>query len=224
MNADDVKERRIAWAMLILCPLSMLLMFAYVTLGYARGLAAGHPMDYLQTTCILWAAVMTVLPILRLARLVALPHWFAALLYADMYLFVVTLCQGLYFDVFWWADLTHVISSMVVTSIAFMTLCLMHARSPSHVSFGSRGGIVAMLILIGCSFGAVWEIMEGLTGILTGVDYMSYGALHTMGNLTADTIGIVFMATLAWVMLGRRDAEAIASGIRLGKKKIDAGA
>jgi hypothetical protein len=198
-------------------------MFTYVTLGYANGLAVGHPMGYLQTTCVLWAIVMTVLPILRLVRLVSLPLWFIILVYADMYLFVVTLCEGLYFEVSWWADFTHVISSMVVASIAFMAMCSMQARSPPHVNFGSRGGAVAMLLLVGFSFGAIWEVMEGMTDIITGVDYMSYGALHTMGNLIADTIGAIFMTTIAWVMLGRRDMKTIASRIRLGKKSIDSG-
>lgn len=223
MNDRDARERRIAWAILILCPLSMAFMFVYVTLGYAPGLAAGHPMVYLQTTCTLWAVVMTVLPILRLARLVSLPLWFMVLLYGDMYMFVITLCEGFYFDIFWWADFTHVVSTMVIASIVFMTLSSMQARSPPHVSFGSRGGVVAMIIFIAFSFGAIWEILEGFTGILTGVDYMSYGVLHTMGNLTADMMGALIMATIAWVMLGHRDVKDIASKIRLGRKRIDVG-
>jgi hypothetical protein len=209
--------------MLIVCPLSVMLMFVYVTLGYARGLAAGHPMEYLQMTCILWAIVMTVLPIFRLARLISLPYWFLLLVYADMYLFVITLCEGLYFDLLWWPDFTHVISSMVIAAIIFMALCLMQTHSPPHVTFGSRGGLIAVLLIAALSFGAIWEIMEGMTGILTGVDYMSYGTLHTMGNLTADLIGAVIMSAIAWAMLSTRDAKDIASKIRLGKKNIDAG-
>ncbi len=221
MNAEEAKERRIAWAILIVCPLSLAFMFVYVTLGYAGGLAAGHPMEYLQTTCILWAVVMTVLPILRLKRLVSLPFWFMVLLYANMYLFVITLCEGLYFHISWWADFTHVISGMVIASIVLMALCSMQVRSPAHATFGSRGGIVAMMIMVTMCFGIIWEIMEGTTGILTGVDYMSYGVIHTMGNLAADLIGILIMSAVAWVMLGKRRAGGVASKIRLGKKNID---
>ena len=64
-------------------------------------------------------------------------------------------------------------------------------------------------------------MMEGFTGILTGVDYMSYGVLHTMGNLTADLIGILILSAVAWVMLDIRGAAGIASKIRLGKRNID---
>jgi len=221
MNVEDRKERRVAWAILILCPLSMAILFIYVTLGYAPGLAAGHPMNYLQTTCVLWAVIMTVLPILRLLRLVSLPYWFLVLIYADMYMFVITLCWGFYFDYYWWPDLTHIISAMVVTSIVFMALCVIQSDSPSHVSLGTNGGVLAITLLIGFSFGAIWEIMEELTDIFSGADYMSYGVLHTMGNLTADMMGAIIMTTIAWIMLGRHDAKKIASKIRIGRKQID---
>ena len=209
--------------MLILCPLSITAIFIWVTLGHARGLDAGHPMEYLQITCILWGVVMTVLPVLRLIRIVSLPFWFTALLYGDMYMFVLTLCGGFYFDLFWWADFTHVVSTMVIASVVFMALCAVQAGSPSHTTLGSRGGIIAVMILVTFSFGAIWEIMEGFTGILTGVDYMSYGTMHTMGNITADMLGALIMAAAAWAMLGYRDAKDIASKIRLGRKRIDVG-
>jgi len=221
MNAEDRMERRIAWTMLILCPLSMVLMFIYVTLGYAPGLAAGHPMNYLQATCALWGIIMAVLPILRLVRLVSLPYWFMLLIYSDMYVYVTSLCLGFYFNYYWWADFTHIISTMVVTSIVFMALCSIQANSPSHVSLGSRGGIIAITLLIGFSFGAIWEIMEGSTDILANQDYMSYGVLHTMGNLSADMMGAIIMSTIALLMLGHRDAKGIVSKIRLGRKRID---
>ena len=224
MNVDERKERRIAWIMLIVCPLSMMVMFALVTVGYARGLE-WHPTEYLQATCALWALVMTVLPILRLARIINLPFLFVALLYANMYMYVLSLCYGMYMDpaIPWWGDLTHVISGLVVTSIVFMALCLMSTHSPPHVTFGSRGGLAAMVFVTGCAFGVIWEIMEGFTDIIAGFDYMVYGGADTLYDLLADMIGAVIMATAAWMILGRYSANDIASTIRLGKKNIDAG-
>ncbi|MCL2607993.1 MAG: hypothetical protein FWD92_05520 [Methanomassiliicoccaceae archaeon] len=219
---NEAKERRVAWAMLIICPLSMLAMFTYVTLGHAQGLAAGHPMEYLQMTCVLWAVVMVFIPILRITRMVTLPYWFMAILYFNMYMYVISLCHGMYFDVWWWANFTHVVSSAVVGSIVFMALCLIQAHSPPNVSLGSRGGIVATLILVTFCFGVVWEIMEGFTDILTRMDYMSYGATHTLWNLSADLVGALIMAAIAWIMLGRHSVNEISSEIRLGKKNIDA--
>jgi|GEM_PF-464004 len=217
-NVNDAKERRIAWALLIFTPLSMAALFTYVTLGYAKGLAAGHPMIYLQMTCVLWAVIMLFVPIMRLLRLVSLPLWFMVILYADMYMYVLSLCHGMYFDIWWWANFTHVVSSLVVTSIIFMTLCLIQARSPPHVTLGNKGGVVAMLIMAALSFGIIWEMMEGFTDILTSMDYMSYGAIHTLENLGADLAGTMIMAVIALIILSRKDAKTVASEIRLGRK------
>ena len=223
MNADERKERRIAWIMLIVCPLSMMAVFAMVTAGYARGLE-WHPTEYLQATCILWALVMTLLPILRLARIISLPFLFVALLYANMYMYVLSLCYGMYMDpaIPWWGDLTHVISGLVVASIVFMALCLMESHSPPHVTFGSRGGLAATVFVVGCAFGVIWEIMEGFTDIIAGFDYMVYGGSDTLYDMMADMFGAAIMAAAAWMILGRYSAKEIASTFRIGRKNIDA--
>ena len=221
MNPSDVKERRIAWTMLIVCPLSMLILLLYVTGGNAQGQDSGHPMEYLQATCLLWAAIMCILPILRLTRVISLPLWFVMIVYADMYLYVISLCQGFYKDIVWWGDFTHVIASLVVSSIIFMALCLMQSRSPDYVSFGSKGGIVALLVLVGAGFGCLWEVMEGFTDILTGQDYMAYGAKDTLCDLGSDLLGVFAMATVAWIILSRQSIESIASMIRLGRNGMD---
>jgi hypothetical protein len=222
VNPDDIRERRIAWAMLILCPLSLLIICAMVTMGYGRGLLY-HPVGYLQVTCILWAIVMTVLPILRLARIIALPLWFVALVYADMYMFVLSLCHGMYFDYSWWGDSTHAISSMVVAAIVFMALCVMDSRSPPHVTLGGKGGIAALVLIISCAFGAIWEVMEGYTEIITSFDYMSYGGIFTLFDLWADLVGAAIMMVFAWFAVGRYGTKHIASKIRMGSKSIDIG-
>jgi len=217
---DDIRERRIAWAMLILCPLMMLIILAHVSAGNAPGLDAGHPMEYLQMTCILWALISTVIPLLRLLRFVSLPIWFIMLVTGDMFLYVISLCQGFYLNLSWWGDLTHIIASVIVTSFVFIALCLMESRSPEHVTFGSRYGIVMMLFLVAMSFGGVWEIMEGFTDVITGTSYMVYGATDTLGDLVADFIGVSFMTIVALFILGGQDAESVASKVRLGRDMI----
>ena len=188
------------------------------------GLESGHPMIYLQLTCILWGIIMTVLPALRLLRMAALPFWFAALVYADMYMYVISLCLGMYMDIYWWANVTHVMSTMVVTAIVFLALCKMTAHCPPHVSLGSKGGIVVMMFFLGAAFGAIWELMEGLTDMLSGYDYMVYGAIDNIGNLAADIVGVIIMVPTALMLLSRYDAAQIASKVRLGKRNIDTGA
>ena len=219
-DAEAMKERRIAWIMLIVCPLSMIAMFAYVTAGYAPGLDAGHPMEYLQSTCILWAGVMIILPALRLGRYVSLPLWFLVLVYGDMYLYVISLCQGMYLNVSWWGDMTHVIAAIIVTAIVFVALCLMQERSPGHVTFGSNRGILLMLFFISMSFGGLWELMEGLTDALSGQAYMIYGATDSLGDLTADMIGVTFMVIVAYLILRKQSTADVTSKIRFGRNSI----
>lgn len=216
-------ERRNAWLMLILCPLSMMIVFVYVTLGDPKGLIAGHPREYLQATCVMWALVFMIIPVLRLLRIIALPRWLVVLLYVNMYIYVLSLIDGMYLDVAWWGYVSHVIAGMVVAAIVFVALCLMKAHSPAHISFGSKGSIIALMMFIASSFGVIWEIAEGLTDILSGTDYMQYGIIDTLGDLISDLIGVFMMMAIAWLVLRKQDVDKVASTVRIGKKYIDAG-
>ena len=220
MSNADVTERRIAWVLLIFCPLMMFAILAYVSAGNAPGLDAGHPMEYLQMTCLLWAMISVVIPLLRLMRFVSLPIWFVFLVQGDMFLYVISLCQGFYLNLSWWGDLTHIIASAIVTGFVFIALCLMQSRSPAHVTFGSKYGMTLMLFLVALSFGGVWEMMEGFTDVLTGTSYMVYGATDTLGDLVADFIGVSLMTVAALMILNRQGAENVASKVRLGRSMI----
>ena len=220
MSNADVTERSIAWVLLIFCPLMMFAILAYVSAGNAPGLDAGHPMEYLQMTCLLWAMISVVIPLLRLMRFVSLPIWFVFLVQGDMFLYVISLCQGFYLNLSWWGDLTHIIASAIVTGFVFIALCLMQSRSPAHVTFGSKYGMTLMLFLVALSFGGVWEMMEGFTDVLTGTSYMVYGATDTLGDLVADFIGVSLMTVAALMILNRQGAENVASKVRLGRSMI----
>ncbi len=214
---EDAKQRRLAKIVLIACPVSFMAVFAAVTMGWDPGIKAGHPLEYLQATCFLWALISTVLPILRLLRIFSLPYWFAAIIYGDMYLYVLSLCSGMYLNISWWGDLTHILSSIIVSGIVFMVLGLMHSRLPPHASFGGRGGFTAVLFLVSLSFGGIWEIMEGMTDLISGQSYMVYGAKDTLGDLTADLVGVTILSIAAYIAMGRIPVERIIDGLRFGK-------
>ena len=221
MSPNDAKERRTALMILFLCPLSMIMMYLYVTFWDAPGIEAGHPIEYLQVTCLLWAGIMTIVPILRLAKLVSLPLWFISIMYGHIYLFVVSLCLGLYLNISWWGDFTHIVASIVVTSVVFIGLCLMESRSPNHVTLGSNRGLLLMLFLVTMSFGGIWEMMEGLTDAISGSPYMVYGLTDTIADITADLIGAVITIIIAGFVLKKQTAKEIASKVRLGKSSIE---
>ncbi len=214
---QDEYERRVAWAMLILCPLSFLFISVFSFIGVMPGIEAGHPAIYLEATCFAWALVSMLLPALRLLRLVSVPRMFLIVVYANMYFYVLSLNVGLYMNVSWWGDMGHVISSTIVTMIVFIALCVMECNSPPHVTFGRRSGMAAMLFLVALSFGGIWEMMEGFADFAGGDSYMVYGASDTMGDLTADLIGVMIVTVCAYVYLGRFTAEDIASTVRIGR-------
>ncbi|MDO5861978.1 MAG: hypothetical protein Q4Q58_04210 [Thermoplasmata archaeon] len=216
---QDAKERRVAWTMLVLCPLSFLFIMVFVIIGVAPGLTTGdgHPAIYLEATCVLWALVSMFLPILRLLRLVQMPPAFLVVVYANMYFYVISLNMGLYLGVSWWGDMGHVVSSTIVTITVFIALCVMECRSPPHVTFGRRTGMVAMLFLVALSFGGIWEMMEGFTDTAGGHSYMVYGASDTMGDLSADLLGVIIMCIGVYAYLGKHTAYDIYSTMRFGR-------
>ena len=221
MNSEqDRRERRNAWLTILIGPIPMLLMLVIVCMGLVPGLGAGHPIEYLQATCIAWVPFTLILPILRLLRVVSFPRWFDVLIYFDMYLYVYSLCCGLYLNISWWGDMTHVLSSMVVSCIVFMCMCLTWSRSPEHVSFGSCGGLPAACLLVSMSFGGIWEFIEASTDAIAGGPYMVYGAADTLGDLTADVIGAVIVSLMAYMLLGSRDAQEIVSDLRFGRESF----
>lgn len=214
---QDLRERRTAWAMLIGCPLSFLFISVFVFAGVMPGIEAGHPPIYLEMTCFAWAIVSVFLPALRLLRLVSLPPIFLLIIYANMYFYVISLNVGLYLNVSWWGDMGHVISSTIVTMIVFIALCIIECKSPAHVTFGNRFGMAAMLFLVALSFGGIWEMMEGFADFAGGASYMVYGASDTMGDLTADLIGVAIVTVCAYYYLGKHTADDLASDVRVGR-------
>ena len=220
---EDRNERRSACLKLVLLPIPIIIVLITVLMELAPGLEAGHPMEYLVATCILWGVFILVIPILRLARIFSLPLWFECILYANIYLYVCGLCYGLYLDVSWWGDMTHVLSSLIVAGFVFLVICMMTSRTPQHIDFGGRTGISLLLFFIAMSFGGIWEIMEGATDFFAGYSYMVYGATDTLGDITADFIGVSLMTIIAYCIQNKHEAKDIAKQVRFGKNsfKID---
>lgn len=217
----DASERRIALITLIACPLSFMFISVFVFLDMMPGIDAGHPPEYLIATCIAWALVSMILPALRLLRLISLPWMFNLVVYANMYFYVISLNLGLYLNVSWWGDMGHMISSTIVSMIVFVAFCIMECNSPQHVTFGDRRGFVVMMALAALSFGGVWEMMEGFVDFAGGTSYMVYSASDTMGDLTADLIGVCIVSICAYIYLGSHSPSDISDTVRIGRKEFE---
>lgn len=226
MNATRLEtpgERLRALCMLVLCPILLIVLFVIVELDMAPGIAAGHPKEYLQGTCIATALITLILPILSLKNVIVLPNWFLALVYFDLYMYATTLCLGMYFTISWWGDLSHVISSAVVSEIVFMALCVMAKYSPGHVSIGSRGGIAITLFVVSVSFGGIWELIECSTDWIAGNSYMVYGADMSLADVTADAIGAGIVALYAYFSLKDNSPEDMVRDLKVRIRRPVAG-
>ncbi|MDR0523785.1 MAG: hypothetical protein LBG62_05135 [Candidatus Methanoplasma sp.] len=219
----DAAERRISWIMLAAGLLVMGAMFALSSNGMVRGLDSGHPVEYLQGTCIAGAIVLIIIFALRLLNVAALPMWFVAMLYGDIFYYVLSLCQGLYLDVSWWGYVSHMVASSIVGCIVFVAMCAIHEWSPPHVTLGTGGGIVAMTFLTGLAFGGIWEIIEGYIDIILGASYMSYSAIDTLCDLAADAVGMACAAAAVWFALRKGGAKHVLAGVRIGKNAMNKG-
>lgn len=222
MNAaENARERRAAWILLIMAPALLAVICAFVVTGLAPGLDAGHPEEYLIATCFAWALISLVIPILRLLNLVSLPPMLIAAIYVNIFFYVLSLCGGLYLNVSWFGDFGHVVSSSIVTCIVFVGLCLIEAHSPAHVTFGNRIGMSIILLLVALSFGGIWEMIEGFTDGVTGNAYMVYGAEDTMGDLSADLIGAIVITLCVYWYLDDHTPGDVSSKVRFGRKAFE---
>jgi len=218
MSQNEIRETRIAWGMLILCPLSMIAIYLAVSAGFFPGVEAGHPVEYLQSTCLMWAGLMVLPPLLRLLRIVALPMWLLFLSCVVMYLYVLSLCMGFYFNVSWWGYFTHIIVSTIVAGFVFLALCVIETKTPKYMTFGSKKGMIVILFIIAMSFGAIWEMLEAIVDLIARENLMVYEIVDTLGDLIADVVGVSVMSVTAWFVLGRYSTADVASQVRIRRK------
>ncbi len=186
-----------------------------VKLGIAPGLEAGHPPEYLLATFLSVGTVLSLLPIMWYFDIVRMPLWFTALLTANLYYYAISMLFGMYLRVYWWGDVAHCISSMCVTAIVFLGLCVVEANTPNHVTLGSIKGILLLELLIGICMGGIWEVMEGYVDIVVGKSYMVYGVWDTLLDLRSDMAGAIFMVILGYILLKSHTPDEICSTTRV---------
>lgn len=211
MEFSEEGDRRFTWAVWIVEEMIFVVMFLMVDAGSVRGLR-WHPAWYLEATCVSFALISCVIPVLRLLNAVKMPWWFNFLLIADVYIYTVSLCLGFYMDpnIPWWGFFGHVLSSMSVGAIVFLALCLIEKHSPAHITLGTNVAIHCYTLMISLAFGGIWEVMEGYIDVIVGQSVMVYGDFDTLDDLRADLVGSVIMVALTVFMMRGRTAVDVA--------------
>ncbi len=212
IHMTEEGDRKFTIAVWIIEEIIFAIMFWTVAADIARGLR-WHPAWYLEATCIAFALISCVIPVLRLVGAVKMPWWFNFLLMADVYIYTISLCLGFYMDpdIPWWGFFGHVLSSMSVGAIVFLALCLIEKHSPAHVTLGSNAAIHCYTLMISLAFGGIWEVMEGYVDVLVGQSVMVYGDFDTLDDLRADLVGSVIMVILATFIMKGRTAIDVAN-------------
>lgn len=210
MKLTDRQDNILSLTVLIVEILIFSIMFWTVADGIAPGLDSGHPPEYLESTCVACAALLAVIPVLRLTGIVKMPWWFNFLLIADVYIYSISLCLGMYLDVPWWGFFGHVLSTMSVGAVVFLALCIIEKKTPDRITFGSNAGLHCFTLMISLAFGGIWEVMEGYIDIVAGQSYMSYGVFDSLDDLRADLVGSVIMVILAEFILRNKTPKDVA--------------
>jgi hypothetical protein len=207
---SEEESKRICLIAITIVALTYGFFLVMTFLELTPGLDAGHPSEYLFSTFIAVGSVVFVLLLMWYFDIVRMPIWFTALLAFNLYYYSISMFFGMYLRVSWWGDVAHCISSMCVTAVVFLGLCVVQAHSPGHVTLGSVKGLLALQFLIGVCLGGVWEIMEGYVDIITGTSYMVYGVRDTLFDLRADTVGTIIMVIVGYFFLKKYTVEQIA--------------
>jgi hypothetical protein len=122
----------------------------------------------------------------------------------------------MYYKFFWWDDLLHFLSGLILGSISFIVVYKINHKysmdiSPFFVAFFSFAFAVSM--------GVIWEIMEftgdvifgsahqkwdlSETEILLGKAYQGSGLRDTMSDLILDSIGALISSISIYFIYGR---------------------
>jgi hypothetical protein len=188
---------------------SFIFMAAVSMERFVRGVHLDYYL-YPAITCILCAAALALPVALRRKGTVTLPVWLITLIFLALFLHCLGVVERYYDDKFWWDNLTHFLSSMIVSAIALIAISLVdwyveELLIPVRV-------MPFIITAVGCSFGVLWEVSEWSFDIVLGTG-MQYSLDDTMQDLLMDLLGSSAMGTVGWLFLHQRSPGELAQGL-----------
>lgn len=190
----------------ILLP-GVLVLFALMSyLGYS---VANFGDSYVLATIVCCILASAVAPILRYRNILRMPYWFIAIITSDIYIHSITLYFGTYQTTLWWDHFTHFYSSLVVSMVVFIGLCILD-KYINKIDFGGNFLFLVLVFLCGYGFGNIWEIFEWTIDTVFGQAFMQYSVFDTLGDVTIDALGALVMVLIgALILRGRTPADVI---------------
>lgn len=201
-------ERKIDLACIFLFPAGLLIFFVLARLGYATG---EYGDTYIAATHIVIAMLVAIIPAIRYTRKLVFPYWFVIIITLNIYAYGIPLFLGFYDNFWWWDEFAHWMSTLLVSMVVFVALCLIQC-------FGGRTdmptGILCFLTFIGgFAFGNVWELMEGTIDWLFGGDYMQHHMADSLEDIHMDFLGALTMGIVGFILLKRKSPEDIVASM-----------
>lgn len=190
------------------------ILLVFALMSYMGKSVANFGDSYVLATIIVCMIAVSVAPVLRYLGVIRMPYWFIAIITSDIYIHAITLYFGTYQTTIWWDRFTHFYSSLVVSMIVFIGLCILD-KYILKIDFGGNALFLAMVFFCGYGFGNLWEIFEWTIDTVFGNAFMQYSVFDTLGDVTIDAAGALAMVVVGAVVLYGRSPADIISDIGL---------
>lgn len=183
----------------------------FAKLGYSE---ANYSTTYVATTMFICGLFCTVPFILRIKGLFVMPYWMAGLFVSIFYIHPISLYLGFYQYMEWWSPLSHTIGSIICTAIAFIVLILIQNYTRA-VNLGVRP-LYFMSFIIMMGLGTLWELLEVVIDLGSGVQYMSYSLYDNSEDIVFDAIGAVIALVCLSLMFRNKNMSEIIESFNIG--------
>lgn len=198
---------------LFILPGTVLVFSALGFLGYNHGVDTAW---YVGFTNIFCAAMITILPIFKRKGWFTAPYWLMMTISLNVMMYGISLFFGLYHYLWWWDGFTHMLSSVLVTMLAFIALCVIEGYT-ERISLPVPA-LLLTAFLIGVGIGNAWEMFEGLVDFIVSSNHMQdIYALDTITDIAMDTVGALIMTVMGAAILRRRNAFEVISEMGFGR-------
>jgi uncharacterized membrane protein YjdF len=168
--------------------------------------------DYERNTGV-FCSFICLLPVaFKRLGLLTLPAPFTILILIAIALHAFGVLYFSYDELYFYDNITHSLSSAVVTACVFLTMLCYHVMS-SKVDFAGRSlAISVALIMVG--FSVYWELLEYAVDTITGIN-MQYSPMDTMRDMICNTLASLVASVLLHRYAEHHTPEAVVQSLNL---------
>ena len=145
-------------------------------------------------------------------KLVTLPAPFILLILLAVSLHAFGVLYFSYDELYYYDNITHSLSSAVVTVCVFLTMLCYHVMSGKVDFAGKTLAVAVAMIMVG--FSVYWELLEYAVDTISGIN-MQYSPLDTVRDMICNTAASAAASALMHRYASRRTPEAVVEALEL---------